>query len=193
MNTWSNRCPVVSFLNLLGFAGLLGLLILVPTAVEARPSIRADFFTVHPSAVGSKLDNLPSKAGHCGVCHYDFNGKGLKNPYGVAVGNAGANSNAIWQIKFQDSDGDGFTTQTEITNTASYSNTPAFPGLQSSNVNLVVNIPVGEVLPYITPTAATDTTPPVVQVLTPNGGETLVGNRATNITGAPPIPMAWRW
>ncbi len=148
----------------------------------AKPPIRAAFFSVYPSAVGTRLDNLPSKAGHCGVCHYDFNGGGNRNPYGLAVGNNGANSNAVWLIRFLDSDGDAFTTQTEVTNTSSYNNTPTFPGLQSSNVNLVVNIPVAEVLPYITPTSAVDTTPPVVQVLTPNGGQTLTANRATNIT-----------
>ena len=37
-------------------------------------------------------------------------------------------------------------------------------------------------LPYLTPATATDTTPPVVQVIIPNGGETFTGNRATNVT-----------
>src|SRR6266568_6648016 len=140
---------------------LLGLLLRAAMAVQAKPPIRAAFFSVYPSAVGSALDNLPSKAGHCGVCHYDFNGGGTRNPYGIAVGNNGANSNAVWLIRMLDSDGDGYTTQTEVTNTASYGNTPTFPGLQSSNVNLVLNIPVAEVTPYITPSTASDTTPPV--------------------------------
>ena len=29
--------------------------------------------------------NLPSKAGHCGLCHYDFNGGGPRNPYGISL------------------------------------------------------------------------------------------------------------
>ncbi len=161
---------------------LLLLLLTFGADTWAKPPIRAAFFSVYPSAVSSTLDNLPSKAGHCGVCHYDFNGGGTRNPYGIAVGNNGSNSNAVWIIRVLDPDGDGFITHTEITNTSSYHNTPTFPGLQSSNVNLVVNIPVAEVLPYITPTAATDTTPPVVQVLTPNGGQVWTANRATNIT-----------
>ena len=40
-------------------------------------------------AIGSPLDNLPSNLGHCGVCHYDFNGSGPKNPYGNAILNSG--------------------------------------------------------------------------------------------------------
>ena len=157
-------------------------LALTSNTTLAKPPIRAAFFSVYPSAVGTQLDNLPSKTAHCGVCHYDFNGGGNRNPYGIAVGNNGANSNAIWQIRFLDSDGDGFTTQTEVTNRISYSNTPTFPGLQSSNVNNVVNIPVAEVLPYLTPTTTVDTTPPFVQVLIPNGGQAFTANRATNIT-----------
>jgi hypothetical protein len=184
MNATAKCSHTFSTLHLLGLAKsvLLLLWLSLPAAAWAKPPIRAAFFTVYPSAVGSKLDNLPSKAGHCGVCHYDFNGGGTRNPYGIAVGNSGSNSNAVWTIRLLDSDGDSFSTHMEITNTSSYNNTPTFPGLQSSNVNLVVNIPVGEVLPYITPSAASDTTPPVVQVVTPNGGQVWTANRATNIT-----------
>lgn len=166
------------------FVKLSALLILAtssPVAL-AKPPIRAAFFSVYPSAVGTGLDNLPSHAGHCGVCHYDFSGGGTRNPYGIAVGNAGANSTAIWSIRFQDGDGDGFTTQTEVTNTLAYGNTPTFPGLQASNVNLVVNVALADVTPRITPTTTSDTTPPVVQVLSPNGGQTLTANRTTNVT-----------
>ena len=28
---------------------------------------------------------MPSNAGHCGVCHYDFDGSGTRNFYGEAV------------------------------------------------------------------------------------------------------------
>ncbi len=189
MKTITRLLLAFPVLRLLVFGELFLLLFLAAPEATARPNIRLAFFTFYTNAVGSKLDNLPSKAGHCGVCHYDFNGGGTKNPYGNAILNSGysltsdtGRSNAVWSVRNIDSDGDGFTTQTEVTNTASYGNTPTFPGLQSSNVNSVVNIPVSEVLPYITPTTATDTTPPVVNVLTPNGGQTFTGNRATNIT-----------
>jgi len=70
---------------------LLALLILLASGiplvhqVEARPPIRADFFATYPNATGSKLDVLPSNSKHCGVCHFDFNGGGPRNPYGSGI------------------------------------------------------------------------------------------------------------
>jgi hypothetical protein len=55
--------------------------------VSANPKIRQAFFSVYPSAVGTQLDSLPSKSGHCGACHWDFNGGGSRNPYGVSIQN----------------------------------------------------------------------------------------------------------
>lgn len=132
--------------------------------------------------MGTVLDTVPSQPGHCGVCHYKFTGGGARNPYGEAVKNAGANSNAIWQIRFLDSDGDGFSNQEEITNTITYANTPTFPGLTVANTNLVSAVALADIAGHLTPVIGADTTPPLVQLLWPNGGQTLVANRLTNVT-----------
>lgn len=152
----------------------------------ARPAIRDAFFQNYPSAVGSVLDTVPSAPGHCGVCHYKFGGKDARNLYGEAVKTAGANSNAIWQIRLQDSDGDGYINIVEITNRITYGNTPTFPGLSTANTNLVTGVNLAEIAGHLTPVIGADTTPPVVQVITPNGtpngGQTFVANRPTNVT-----------
>jgi cytochrome c553 len=143
----------------------------------ARPPIRKAFFSLYPVAVGTQLDNLPSNTGHCGVCHFDFNGGGPRNPYGlgiqVGISNGLSNTDAILAIQNDESDGDGYINLTEITDIADWSNTPTFPGLTSSNVGSVINIPISEVEPYLTPMGGTDTIPPIVTVLTPNGGESI--------------------
>lgn len=153
----------------------------------ARNPLRQSFFNVYTNAVGSRLDNLPSKAGHCGVCHYDFNGGGARNPYGAAIEAQGGlnteagRTNAIKNVRNLDSDSDGYTSQTEITDYG-YSNVPTFPGLSVANTNLVRNAPLAEIVGFLTPVVGSDTTRPVVTVLFPNGGETLTANRLTNIT-----------
>jgi hypothetical protein len=159
-----------------------------PQPAHARPAIRSAFFTMYTNAVGSKLDTVPSHAGHCGVCHYDFSGSGPKNPYGNALVSSGFTltkepgiSSAIAFAATNDWEGDGFISRIEITNTA-YANTPTFPGLQSSNVNSVLNVSVSDIIGYITPTTGSDTTPPSVLVFSPTNGQTLVANRFTNIT-----------
>jgi hypothetical protein len=143
-------------------------------ATEARNPIRNAFFDVYSAADGTQLNSLPSDNSHCGVCHFDFGGGGPRNPYGLAVevarGEPGAtDESAIMSVEGFDSDGDGFTNVTEITNLL-YDNTPTFPGLTSTDSAAVSNIPWGEVSPYVTPTGGSDTTPPVVTVLSPNGG-----------------------
>jgi len=161
--------------------------ITVAMTAGARPNIRQAFFTVYPNAVGSRLDNLPSKPGHCGVCHYDFNGGGTRNPYGAAIEAQGGlnteagRTNAIKNVQNFDQDSDGYTTLTEVTGVG-YANTPTFPGLSAANTNLVANAPLGEIAGYLTPTIGGDTQRPVVTVTFPNGGETLTANRLTNIT-----------
>ena len=171
-------------------AMLLGLLfVLSPSTAPARPAIRQGFFNAYPNAVGSRLDTVPSKAGHCGVCHFDFNGAGPKNSYGDALNNAGfalnkeaGISNAVWSLRSKDVDADGYTSDTEVTNTTSFANTPAFPGLKTTNS--VVGVNLAEIAGYLTPVVGGDTTPPFVQVIAPNGGETNLANRPANITWA---------
>ncbi|TAL06014.1 MAG: hypothetical protein EPO07_02570, partial [Verrucomicrobia bacterium] len=174
--------------TLLHLLATLSLLMAVSLA-NAKPFIRDSFFAFYPSAVGTRLDSLPSHSTHCGVCHYDFNGGGTRNFYGAAIEGAGfdlkttaGRSNAIWAVRFLDSDSDGYANQEEITNTITYANTPTFPGLKQSNTNLVSNVSLAELAAYLTPLIGGDTTPPIVQVLSPNGGQTLTANRFTNIT-----------
>jgi hypothetical protein len=146
----------------------------------ARNPIRRTFFGIYPVAEGTQLDDLPSNAGHCGVCHFDFDGGGPRNPFGLGVevglGNGLSNEQAILAIESNDSDGDGFINLTEITAVASWGNTPTFPGLTASNKGSVVNIPVAEVEPYLTPSGGTDSIPPTVTVTSPNGGENIDAN-----------------
>ncbi|MBN1504982.1 MAG: hypothetical protein JW952_07970, partial [Candidatus Eisenbacteria bacterium] len=150
------------------------------TAVLARAPIRKTFFATYPVATGTQLDNLPSNAGHCGVCHFDFNGGGPRNPYGlgveVGIGNGLTNEQAILAIQSSDSDADGFSNLIEITDVINFNNTPTFPGLTQANKGNTINIPAAEIEPYLTPSGGTDTTPPDVTVSSPNGGENLVAD-----------------
>jgi hypothetical protein len=143
----------------------------------ARNPIRKTLFQTYPVAEGTQLDNLPSNPGHCGACHFDFNGGGPRNPYGGAIEvglNAGlGNSEAILAIESDDSDADGFSNLVEITQVETFGNTPTFPGLYAGNTGNTLNIPVSEIEPYLTPSGGTDTTPPVVTLTSPNGGEVL--------------------
>jgi hypothetical protein len=186
MKSWLARFVANSVLVLAGI-GLLW----SPQAL-ANPNIRGVFFnTVFPAAKGTQLDNLPSRAGHCGVCHYNFQGGGDPwNPFGLAIkqkggfgGGTTGISNAIWFAATNsiDYDGDGFSNMFEITN-RTYSNTPTFPGFNSTNANSVTGVNIAEVQLYVTPRNTVDTTPPSVAVTKPNGGETLTANRWTNIT-----------
>jgi hypothetical protein len=58
---------------------------LTPQSTQARNPYRKAFFKVYPQAKNSVLDTVPSHAGHCGLCHYDFSGGGTRNPYGLDV------------------------------------------------------------------------------------------------------------
>ncbi len=97
---------------------------------------------------------MPSNSKHCGVCHFDFNGGGPRNPYGFLVetgrNNGLSSEDAILAIQDVDADGDGQTDLTEITSVL-FSNTPTFPGLSSSNYTNTVNIPLAEIAGYLTP------------------------------------------
>jgi hypothetical protein len=56
--------------------GLVSLAVMAGDPAIARAPIRTSFMNAYPSAVGTRLDNLPSIQGHCGVCHYQFTGAG---------------------------------------------------------------------------------------------------------------------
>ncbi|MBK8229143.1 MAG: T9SS type A sorting domain-containing protein [Candidatus Eisenbacteria bacterium] len=89
---------------------------------------------------------------------------------------------ALHSIETQDSDGDGESNLTEITDTANYVNTPTFPGLTALNVNQVSGVTLSDITPYLTPTPLTDTDPPIVALTSPNGGETANGGGTFTIT-----------
>jgi hypothetical protein len=154
------------------------------TTTNARNQIRQAFFQNYPSAIGSVLDTVPSRPGHCGVCHYKFSGGGARNPYGQAVeaNLSQGNSNAVWLARNLSSDWDGVSNLIEITdNRVTYANTPTFPGY--TNTTGITDVTPSDIAGYLVPmTGGADTTPPVVQVLTPNGGQTFVANGPTNIT-----------
>jgi hypothetical protein len=152
-------------------------LVIAISSVDARNPIRNDLFGLYPVLEGTQLDDLPSNAGHCGACHFDFDGGGPRNPYGlgieVGLGNGLSNEEAILAIEGNDSDADGFTNVIELTDVTNFSNTPTFPGLKLSNYGNAINVDTSEVSPYLTPAGATDSIPPTVTVNSPNGGETI--------------------
>ena len=161
-------------------AVLVGSLICVRSA-EARNPYRKNFFSAYPSAEFTILDDAPSMSNHCGVCHFDFAGGGPRNPYGLAVEATDRSEAAILGLDGDDSDGDGFTNGTEITDLSTYVNTPTFPGLTPANVGSVSNVDLADIQDHLVPTTGGDTTPPSVEVIVPNGGETYVGNTGTTV------------
>jgi hypothetical protein len=161
---------------------------LLASQTEAKTPIRNSFFNVYPSALSSRLDDLASNPGHCGVCHFDFEGGGPKNPYGLAVdvarnsGSYSTDEDAIVGIEGEDSDNDGFSNLIEITDTINFINTPTFPGLNQNNISSVVNVSTIEIDGHLVPSGGEDATPPTVTVVSPNGGESFDGKTVGNIT-----------
>ena len=168
------------------FAIALLTILLAPVAAEARNPFRRAFFDRYPAANGSALDDLSSNAGHCGVCHFDFDGGGTRNPYGLAIEvrlAAGlSDDEAIAEIEFLESDGDGFNNNIEITDIANWSNTPTFPGLTDGNLVNVVNVDAVDLTGLLTPSGGTDDVPPVVTVLAPAGGESWDPNTVRTVS-----------
>jgi len=152
-------------------------LVLFGSASSARNPIRRTFFDVYPIAEGTQLDDLPSNSGHCGVCHFDFDGGGPRNPYGLSVevglNNGLSNTDAILAVDADDSDADGFTNSVEASEVMLFSNTPTFPGLNTTNYAGALSVNLSELEPYLTPSGSTDTTAPTVTVHSPNGGESV--------------------
>jgi cytochrome c553 len=158
---------------------------LVASAATARNPIRRDFFDAYPGAVGSRLDDLPSAPGHCGVCHFAFGGSGPRNAYGVAIevgiaqhGDAAA---AIAAIAGLDSDNDGFTNEVEITDVINFDNTPTFPGLRDDNLGDVLEVDTGELIGFLVPAGGSDIDPPVVTVTSPAAGSLLAPTTTTTV------------
>lgn len=153
-----------------------GSVLLVPySGLYCRNPIRNTFFSIYPQADNTQLDDLPSIKGHCGVCHFDFKGGGPRNPYGLGVEiglNSGlSNSAAILALDGVDSDADGFKNGIEAGDIVNFTNTPTFPGLTSGNKNNTLNVNIADIEPYLTPSGSTDTTPPSVDLTSPDGGE----------------------
>ena len=135
-------------------AGVVASAFVAVNQAQAFPGIRSEFFTAYPSATGTALDTLtsPNVPNHCGVCHYDFNGGGPRNPYGQAVEASAQNAAAIAALGGDDSDGDGFTNDEEILGVGTASNTPTFPGLAPGvTATSTQNVDLGEIQNSITP------------------------------------------
>ena len=159
------------------FLALILLAVCIITSLtHARRPIRRTFFQAYPQAKGSIIDDANSHAEHCGVCHYDFGGSGPKNPYGEDVAATDLSREAILLLGGLDSDGDGFTNDQEITDTATFINTPTFPGLTLANISLTVNVDTTDIETFLVPSTGVDTNGPNVVVLVPDGGETYIGN-----------------
>ena len=156
----------------------LTLLLLVTsifTDASAKNPYRSDFFGYYPTADGTTIAEIDGTR-HCGVCHFDFNGGGPRNPYGFQIetarNNGLTNEQAFAAIEDDDTDGDGFTNLAEITSTL-FANTPTFPGLNMSNVSSTVNVALADIQAYLVPIGGNDNTPPVVELSYPDGGEAL--------------------
>ena len=151
----------------------------------AKNPYRTAFFSAYPTAVGSRIETLPSNAGHCGACHYDFDGGGPRNPYGTSIEvrlNQGMTAaQAIAAVANLDADNDTHSNLTEITSTL-FSNTPTFPGLATGDHTLVSHVNTAEIIPYLVPTGGADVTPPSVTVTSPNGGQVFAAHSTQNIT-----------
>jgi len=145
----SRSLLVLAAVSALTFAG---------ARVYAFNSLKNAFMRVYPTAVNSILDDVPSNTNHCGLCHYDFDGGGARTPYGEAVrvardsGSYANDDEAIAAIGPDDSDGDGYSNDTEIADLGAFSNTPTFPGLSAANVGSALNVNAADLNGRLTPT-----------------------------------------
>jgi len=141
---------------------------------QAKQEYRDAFFTVYAGAVGTTIETVPSRTNHCGVCHWRFNGGGERNPYGArlqeVLGVHDTFEEDILSIQSEDPDSDGYSSRSEIEDLTPYTNTPTFPGLTPANVGNVSRVDVAEIQDHLVP--GSDTIPPDVTVIKPNGGET---------------------
>ena len=163
-----------AFFRFLPLAMLLVIFMTTTAAFSKNPYRKTFFESVYPQAQGTVLDTI-SGASHCGVCHYDFNGGGNRNHYGLLVEGTNKSASQIAALGTQDADGDGYDTDTEVLN-LTFSNTPTFPGLAPADIAGVQNVNLADIQPYLVPSVGVDTTPPMVSVDYPNGLETVTGN-----------------
>jgi len=159
---------------------------LLPTLCSARNPFRRAFFDRYPAAENTTLDDVPSNAGHCGVCHFDFDGSDARNPYGLSIEvrlAAGMSAaEAVADVENDDPDNDGFSNLVEITDTINWTNTPTFPGLKAENVGSVINVDQADLLGFLTPAGSTDPTPPEVTITSPVGGEMIPSATYNEVT-----------
>jgi len=167
------RCNPKTFFRSLPLAVLLITFMTTTTAFSKNP-YRKTFFNVYPSAKNSVIGKI-NNSDHCGVCHYDFDGGGPRNHYGLAVEVTDKSEAAIEALGSDDQDNDGYTTDVEVLD-GSYYNTPTFPGLAAGDIAGVQNVNLADIQPYLVPSVGVDTTPPTVSVDYPNGLETVTGN-----------------
>ena len=102
-------------------AVLVSILMLASPSQAFNPYL-SDFNAAYGTA-GSQLDT-------CGLCHYNFNGGGEKNPYGVDYGV----NHDFGLIEGDDSDLDGANNLNEIINLF-------MPGLTCDNIGMTSNGP----------------------------------------------------
>jgi len=162
---------------------------LAVSPTQARNNIREAFFSVYSDAVGTTIETVLSQPNHCGVCHYEFTGGGTRNPYGALLesalpgfpNNPNGKKQAVQSIENEDPDGDGFSTLIEVTDVTTFSNTPTFPGLTPANVGSVTSVDLADIQTHLVPSTGSDTTPPDVIVVVPDGGESYVANTGTTV------------
>ena len=149
------------------------------SALARNPYKRA-FFDRYPAADGTQLSDLPSNAGHCGACHFDFDGGGPRNPYGLSLEARLAGGltidEAIAEVENDDPDNDNFSTLIEMTDTTNWPNTPTFPGLTVGTYTGALNVTLTDLydpglgVDFLTPTGGSDITPPDVIITSTIGG-----------------------
>lgn len=118
---------------ILGWGLALCLLGAAPFAYSFQ--LYLDNFNTTYGTQGSRLDS-------CGVCHYNFNGGGPRNPYGEDFRNNNFDAANIGTL---DSDGDGVTNDAEAA-----VNMLTHPGLTCSDLATVLNAPL-DLADYVDP------------------------------------------
>ncbi|HHJ15789.1 MAG TPA: PKD domain-containing protein, partial [Gammaproteobacteria bacterium] len=125
-------------------------------------------FNTNYNSQGTRIDS-------CGQCHYDFNGGGLRTPYGEDYRN---NNYAAANIGQLDSDGDGFTNDQEAA-----AGTLTFPGLSCTNLASALNAPA-DIANYVDPSNPGCIGPGQSPVANPNGPYVAVNGQPLTFSSA---------